>query len=70
MLLLVLTSALVVMYLLVHLLNVPFSLACMTAHIIKRASRSVVRQVPGGRFLSAYAVFLALFEKLGQDGPR
>ena len=45
-------------------------LACMTTHAIERASRSVVRQVPGGRFLSAYAVFLALFEKLGQDGPR
>ena len=56
----------------------------MTTHIIKRASRSVVRQVSGCRILSACAVFLALFDKLGftsfykfqvaprwpQDGPR
>ena len=69
-----LTSARVVLCVVMHSLHIEFfvsyCLACMTTHVIKRASRSVVRQVPGGRFLSAYAVFLALFEKLGEDGPR
>ena len=73
-LLLVVTSARFVLRGVMHVLCIEFlvsdCLACVTADVIKRASRSVVRQVPGGRCLSAYAVFLALFEKLGQDGPR
>ena len=32
---------------------------------VKRASRSFVKQVPGGRFLLLYAALLALFGKLG-----
>ena len=40
----------------------------MTTHIIKRASRSVVRQVSGVRFLLLYARSLALFRKLGFSG--